>query len=409
MSSFNVNFVKSLVSHIFPTLRKTQKVNLSLGIFGLAHGQSGLMSKIAREFTGERIYKHQLKRFFRFLSNPRVKPERLMEFWVRFCIPKFSCQKQVIVAMDWTTLPGNIQCLMLAIPCKGRAIPLLWQILPYSEIKDSQNRIEERLVAKLINLFPSDKQLILVADRGFGRASFIQFLLRKQVLFVVRVKSDVKVTPRRGSRTLLRVLGEVLKPGVPIWLPKISYRDDCAVSGVNLACVVAKESDDPWFLVTNLKSCSSAVKTYQQRFDIEEWFKDLKHQLGIADLQTKSLMRVRRILFVAAISYSILMLIGTLANHFPKMKSRGDSKRQTGLFSNLVSLRSYSPASPGKDVLAKSLGYGGVSIEQTNLNIPAQRQFECGKTFSGGNPLLQNPHQEFDEKQKSIGRFNLVG
>ncbi len=32
------------------------------------------------------------------------------------------------VAMDWTTLPGNIQCLMIAIPFAGRAIPLLWQL-----------------------------------------------------------------------------------------------------------------------------------------------------------------------------------------------------------------------------------------------------------------------------------------
>lgn len=324
MSSFNIGFVKSLVSHIFPVLRKAQKVNLSLGIFGLIHGQSGLMSKIAREFTGKKIYKHQLKRLFRFLSNPRIKPERLMEFWVRFCVRKFCPKKQVVIALDWTTLPGNIQCLMLAIPYRGRAIPLLWQLLPFRDIKDSQNRIEERLVAKLINLFPKEKgkQFILVADRGFGRATFIQFLLKRELLFVVRVKSDVRVTPKSSRPTLLRVLGESLEPEIPIWLTGISYRGDCAVVGINLACVVAKGTDDPWFLVTNLKSCSQTIKTYQQRFDIEEWFKDLKHQLGIADLQTKSLMRVRRIMFMAAISYSILMLVGSLANHYSKVKDR---------------------------------------------------------------------------------------
>lgn len=322
MSSFNVNFVKSLVNHIFPTLRKTQKVNLSLGIFGLVMGQSGLMSKIAREFTFEKVYKHQLKRFFRFLSNSRVKPERLMEFWINFCIRKFCPKKQVIVALDWTTLPGNIQCLMLAIPCKGRAIPLLWQLLLFADIKDSQNRIEERLVSKLITLLPKGKKLLLTADRGFGRATFMEFLSNKQVSFVLRVKGDVKVSPNSKKAILLRDLGKTLVAEVPLWLGKISYRDDCAVTGINLACVVAKGSEDPWFLVTNLKSCPKAIRCYQLRFDIEEWFKDLKHQLGIADLQTKSFMRVRRMMFVAAISYSFLMLIGSLANRYSTIKDR---------------------------------------------------------------------------------------
>jgi len=324
LSSFNIGFVKSLVGNIFPTLRRTQKTNLALGVFGLIHAQSGLMSRVAREFTGEKIYKHQLKRLWRFLSNPRIKPEKLMEFWVNFCVRKFCLKKQVLVALDWTTLPGNIQCLMIGIPYRGRAIPLLWQLLSFSEIKDSQNRIEERLVSKLINLFPKEKgkELILVADRGFGRATFIQFLLKRDILFVVRVKGDVKVTPSGGQSTILRVLGELLQPEVPVWFAKISYRDDCAVVGVNLACVVAKGSDDPWFLLTNLAGGSKAISFYQLRFDIEEWFKDLKHQLGITDLQTKGLMRVRRIMLVAAISYSLLMLIGSLANHFPKVKSR---------------------------------------------------------------------------------------
>lgn len=108
MSTFNTAFVKSLVSGIFHGLRKTQKVNLSLGVFGLIKAQSGLMSKITREFNGKKIYKHQLKRFWRFLSNPRIKPERLMGFWIAFCLCKFCPGKTVITALDWTTLPGNI-------------------------------------------------------------------------------------------------------------------------------------------------------------------------------------------------------------------------------------------------------------------------------------------------------------
>jgi len=170
-------------------------INLSFGVFGIITTQSGLMSEIVRVVPGAN--KHRLKRFWRFLSNPRVKPERLRLFWVTWCIKRFCHDHVVKVAMDWTTLPGNIPCLMIAIPFKGRAIPLLWHIVLYTDSKDSQNRIEERLVARLVNLvkvsFP-DKKLLLTADRGFGRATLIQFLLKKGVLFVLRVRGDVFIT-----------------------------------------------------------------------------------------------------------------------------------------------------------------------------------------------------------------------
>src|SRR5207249_627781 len=146
------HFVKTLLKHIFPTLRKTQLVNLSYGVYGQIQSQSGLISEIVRKVPGAQKHRHRFKRFFRFLSNPRVKPEELRLLWVTWCISVFNRDKIVKVAMDWTTLPGNIQCLMIAIPFHGRAIPVLWQLVRYEDIKDSQNRIEERLIARLVNL-----------------------------------------------------------------------------------------------------------------------------------------------------------------------------------------------------------------------------------------------------------------
>lgn len=327
--SFSAHFVKCLVTNIFPTLRKTQRVNLSLGVFGQIKSQSGLMSENVREVPGAVKHKHRLKRFWRFLSNPRVKPEALRVFWIRWCIKTF-CHDQIFkVAMDWTTLPGNIQCLMIAIPFKGRAIPLLWHIVLYSDIKDSQNLIEERLVARLVTLLKKThpaKKLLLTADRGFGRATFFQFLLKKQILFAIRVKGDVTITTKASKRMSLRTIGKRLVPGVSQWYEKIQYRSDSVVRGLNLAAIVAppedteKKDPDPWFLVTNLRKPETTIQRYAQRFHIEEWFKDCKHQLGIAKLQTRNLMRVRRLVFIASIAYGIAMLIGTVASRLQSVQ-----------------------------------------------------------------------------------------
>lgn len=328
LSSFTPHFVKSLVGRIFPTLRRTQRVNLSLGVFGQIKAQSGLMSAIVREVPGAVKHKHRLKRFWRFLSNPRLKPENLRLFWVAWCIKIFVHDRYIKVAIDWTTLPGNIQCLMITIPFHGRAIPLLFHSVLHADIKDSQNRIEQRLVARLVNLvresYP-DKKLLLTADRGFGRATLIQFLLNKHVLFVLRVRSDVTVTTQKGKRIILRNVGKTLKENVPVWYEQVTYRADGKVTGVNLAAVTAPPKEkgadcDPWFLVTNLRKSETTIARYHERFHREEWFKDLKHQLGVSKLQTRNLMRVRRMMFIACCAYGIAMLIGTVADRLKTVK-----------------------------------------------------------------------------------------
>lgn len=328
--SFSAQFVKRLVGKIFPELRKTQKVNLAYGIFGQIKSQSGLMSVIVRDVPGAIKHKHRLKRFWRFVSNPRVKPDTLRLFWITWVLKIFAHSLIVPVAMDWTTLPGNIQCLMIAIPFHGRAIPLLWTIVLHSQIKDSQNLIEERLLARLINLVKEvnpARKILLTADRGFGRATLFQFLQKKQVLFVIRVKADVTITTKKGKRILLRKRAKTLKENKPIWYQSISYRGDSKVTRVNLAGVVAPPKEkgaepDPWFLITNLRKQETTIAKYQERFHIEEWFKDMKHQLGISKLQTTNLMRVRRLLFISAVAYGFTMLIGTVAKRLTTVQDQ---------------------------------------------------------------------------------------
>lgn len=319
---FNSQFVISLVKNIFPSLRKTQVTNLALGVFGQTRSQSTIMSEIVREVPGAVKHKHRLKRLWRFVSNGRVKPERLFALWVPWCVKKFSVGRYLQIALDWTTLQGNIQYLTASLLFRGRAIPVIWQIVAYAEIKDSQNRIEERLITRLVNLIPAGKRPVIMADRGFGRADFLTFLQDKGVLFAIRVKSDVRVTPQKGKPFLLTTLAKKLKPDMPIWYGNISYRDDGAVSNIHLAAVVTVGSDDPWFIVTNLRSVKSAVNHYASRFQIEEGFKDAKHPLGLDRIQTRNLTRIRRMVLVTAISQALLLLIGQLAWKMKRVKQQ---------------------------------------------------------------------------------------
>lgn len=314
MSSFKTSCIKSWIRKIFPRLRKTQVENLTLGVFGLVKARSGLMSVIVREVPGSLKHKHRLKRFWRFVSNPRIQTGQLQLLWCKWAVSAFVPGKYLTVALDWTTLPGNIQVLMASVPYVGRAIPLLWVTTTYRAFKDSQNRIEERLITTLTKIIPVDKRIILVADRGFGRAELVNFLIKSNILFCLRVKADVVVRLKNGRKLNLRNLK--IKVDQVKWFEAISYRADGCVDRVNLAVTLAEpkvgEKEDPWILVTNLRKAKVTIKYYKLRFDIEEWFRDLKTELGINDLQTKNPDRVRRLILISAISYGLLMLIGAV-------------------------------------------------------------------------------------------------
>jgi len=144
---------------------------------------------------------------------------------------------------------------------------------------------------------------------------------------VLRVKSDVIITTQKGRKIALRKYP--LKPGRTVWFKKISYRLDGHVTDLNLAGVVAPDDDqegepssacagepDPWWLLTNLPTPESGIIRYESRFQIEEWFKDLKHRLRISNQQTKCIKRIRRLTLVACISYGLLLLTGKLAKPF---------------------------------------------------------------------------------------------
>jgi hypothetical protein len=315
MSQFSIDLVKSFFAPIFPGMRKTHFENLSRSVFGLIVNHNGLLSDLVRGIPGAVKHKHRLKRLTRFLANPRIKPHALAHSWILWCVASLAPKgKWLPIAIDWTYLPGNIPCLMAAIPLGGRAMPLLWQMVPYKDFLDSQNKLEERFVRRVLFLLPPGIQPLLLADRGFGRADFLAFLRRLKISFVIRVRADVIITPEGKKPIKLREVA--LTPKRRRWYSTCLYREDGVVSGVNIAGTIAQGQDDAWWLATNLGSLDQAIRWYKARFQIEEWFKDMKHQLGLEAIQTTDIRRIRKLVFVACLAYGLLVKIGTLADQY---------------------------------------------------------------------------------------------
>jgi hypothetical protein len=169
---------------------------------------------------------------------------------------------------------------------------------------------------------PDRVRLLLLADRGFGRAELARTLLGLvNVSFVVRIQPQVHVRHpkftgllldypvRRGMRRVLR--GAQFRAGDPVEL-NVGIRWKKGLPG---------HRDGPWFWVTDLSKPSAIQLTelYGRRRGIEEFFRDgksVRNGLALRHTQVSTAARFDRLL-VVVLAYLLLTGLGlrALAGH----------------------------------------------------------------------------------------------
>lgn len=134
-------------------------------------------AKLARAFPGKAKHLHKKKQLHCFGTNGGVRPLSLSLQLVPTIMERFGGDR-VAVNLDWTPLRAREQALFASLPLEGRGLPLLFWATSFGKLRSgtSQNDLEEALVRRLVLTLPEGVWPVLVADRGFGRVSFLLFL-----------------------------------------------------------------------------------------------------------------------------------------------------------------------------------------------------------------------------------------
>jgi hypothetical protein len=295
-------------------LRLSQAKTLAeLTAAALSVGRATLAA-LGRHLAGESAAKHRIKRAWRFCANRRVEVSAAMAGVIDRLTRRRT--KPLVVALDWVAV-RDFHTLMAAAVRRGRAVPLLWASYPEGVLFRSQNSLEEGLLRLLRSLVPNRVRVILLADRGFGRAELAKTCREIGLSFVLRIKPDVRVWhPRyRG-----RLDDFPIRPGCWRTLTGAAYRRDGAVT-VNVAVRWKKglppKRDEPWFLMTDLTRNAVAISDlYAQRMTVEELFRDGKSCRNGSALrltQVTKADRLDRLLLVLALAYILLTGLGAIA------------------------------------------------------------------------------------------------
>ena len=108
-----------------------------------------------------------------------------------------ASKKRNRLQIDRTIVKGKFNVLMVTLSHRGRALPLMWTLLPHS---GSCSRKEwSALLKRVDQLLSRHTKVIVLGDREFGTADLIQFCKHQGWDCVLRVKRTYTVAnPHRG-------------------------------------------------------------------------------------------------------------------------------------------------------------------------------------------------------------------
>ena len=315
------------IKPVFSYLHLYQLTNLILCVYGIAHAQSLHYAEIARSVPTDTNHHHTKKRIYRFMDNENVDVSLLMVYWCRFVVGLlFSFRTYVPVIVDITWVCGH-KYLVAAVPFCYRAIPIAFRRFTDSEIRSclsSQNEIENDFFSWL-RMTLMNYKVVVIADRGFRRASLLQFLRRLGLHYVIRVSGNVWISTHQNARRKHSgILGDIrLKAGQRIGIHNASYQKSLRVptnlilgklEAERVKKLKAKRGKrkklEPWYIATDLYDLNKAYALYEKRMWIEEMFRDFKSRFHWCGYKVTTNRRREMLTFCLMVSYTIVALLG---------------------------------------------------------------------------------------------------
>src|SRR5437764_5738478 len=247
--------IAKFTSSVTKGLLPTQQTTLSQMVCGLLACRSLILAEIARGFETPVAFPHNLKRVERYVSNPRLQSLQCKQVMARRLLRQLNHRLQLKprqpleIIIDWTSV-WPYQVLSALVPVAGRAEPVLQWAVARDQLKAQQNTIEMQFIAALRGCLPKHWKAVIVADRGFQRVAFLQYLDGQGFGYVIRIKGDACVEVGAYSGQLRDY---PLQVGQCFKLSKVTYhkRKRYALKLV-LNCEKRDGKVCNWMLATNL-------------------------------------------------------------------------------------------------------------------------------------------------------------
>ena len=255
------------------------------------------MAELACGFSSAAQQDSRYKRIKRFFQGFQIDLTASAAWVISYMGLSGQALQLSIDRTNWLWGKSNINILMLSVVYKGVAIPLLWKLLPKRGNSDTAERIE--LIQRFINLFGKERIACLLADREFVGNEWFGWLLKEQISFCMRIKSNHITTNSRGLEVGIDGLFHDLKPGEQRALSgkRKLWKQQVYLSALRLP-------DGELLILATDKFLEEPMGLYAKRWEIETLFSCLKGRgFNFEDTRLTNQERIEKLLFLLAIAF----------------------------------------------------------------------------------------------------------
>jgi hypothetical protein len=211
------------------------------------------------------------RRFARWLHNKRIAVHTLYAPLIQGALAEGGHHTRYL-ALDTTMLWNRYCVIRLSLIYRGRAVPLVWEVLEHRSSSVAYEGYAALLEA-VPPLLPRGVRVVFLAARGFADTELLAHLRRLGWHFRIRIKARFGVT-RPGQRPC-KVEDFKLAPGRAIFLHHVAITAE-HFGPVSLAVARHSSNGEYWYVVSDEPTSVHTFVEYGWRFDIEENFLDDK-------------------------------------------------------------------------------------------------------------------------------------
>lgn len=300
-------------THLTTKLNKAQYLILSILVQLLQSYRWVRLEELANKFPQPILFESRRKKLQRFLDLPSLTIETIwfpiFQDWLN---QRFAPEEVLLIAIDRTRW-GLINLLMVSLIVNRRAIPIYFELLDH--VGNSDLETQTAILSRVLPVLKGYRKVIL-GDREFCSVDLAKWLQEQEkTYFCLRLKRNCYLEVEQEVWVQLKALG--LRPGVSFYFQGVKVTKTKGFAGANVVCKWKRKyrgwtADEAWFILTNLNSLDESLKAYQQRFGIEEMFRDFKsggYNLEGTKVSDKRLMTL---LLLITLAYSQATLCGEI-------------------------------------------------------------------------------------------------
>ena len=247
------------------SMSKSRLMTFAVLICGVVQARTVNLSHLAGHFPGTALHASNYRRLQRFFQYERLNGDvvaRLITGLLNYARPRYLALDRT----NWKFGHRDINVLVLALVTRRFRVPLMWVQMGRAGSSDTAQRIA--LMQRYLDLFGASSIKLLLADREFIGADWLEFLCKNNVPFAIRLREGMIL--RIGGRahsfaSLLR------KPRRGTWAGRLEgMRTELQFAAMRLS------GGEALIVATNTGEAGRAMRDYRRRWRIECMFGDCK-------------------------------------------------------------------------------------------------------------------------------------